>query len=470
MKRKKKRIRKSKTRSKRKPKQQKNLSTAIVKRDVVTPTVFRQGRERELTQSEIDLVHRTVALGTTADQFALFLWFCRKHQLDPVAKEVYCVLFNNTSTGEKDMVIITGIGGLRGMAARNHPADYGSTDQPIYTWFDPPQQTPWHKSIPESCTVSVWKKGADRPTTATLYWEEFAPKDLREDKAQFWCRSPKNQLAKCTEAQALRKAYPDLANIYVREELAQIEEQYTEGGRRIIPEYRITDTGREAVIKEAESQLAGNPPSDLPESLKKRSPGPRNDQPQKVDSPAPGPNSKLIILDWSADEASPKLQGDIAMLLPTFQAQLTMAWFDKAWHFLPKDAETIRHTARQLGYQITELMPKLDEPRPPVRHQQPTPSEDDGDLVVCRIKESIKKEVSAKTKNKGKQLREVRDVKVILKDGTKHTWRCWDSKYFRAFDEGINLVARFELARNKKFVNITRPLVIGSKTGKELES
>jgi phage recombination protein Bet len=234
-------------------------STAIVKPEVLRPAtaVTATGRIRKLSEDEVSLLKRTVAKGTSDDEFAMFLWFCRNHQVDPVAGEVYCIMRWDSKrdvvgTGEDGkpiyqggmkMTITMGIGGLRGLAARKHK-DYGSTDDPV--WEFGTRKTKALRRIPESVSVAVWKKGAARPTRATIFWDEFAPKDLENEpwKHDFWNRSPANQLAKCCEAQALRKSYPDLNNIYIPEELAQTDQDYTPSGRQIVTQSGTSPSGK----------------------------------------------------------------------------------------------------------------------------------------------------------------------------------------------------------------------------------
>jgi hypothetical protein len=118
-------------------------------------------QDRTMPQDKVDLLKRTVARGTTDDQLALFLHICQRHGLDPFAKQVYCVLFNNSNNppGVKDMVIITGIDGYRKMAARDHK-DFAGSKSAVFTWFDPDKRTPRANArIPESATVTVKRKG-----------------------------------------------------------------------------------------------------------------------------------------------------------------------------------------------------------------------------------------------------------------------------------------------------------------------
>ena len=224
------------------------------------------GRTRKLSSDEIALLKRTCAKGTSDDEFSMFLWFCRNHEVDPIAQEVYCIMRwdskrdivgqdkdgKNIYQGGNKMTIQMGIGGLRGLAARKHK-DYGSTDEPVWVFGE--RKTPAGKRIPEQVSVSVWKKGAERPTTATIFWDEFVPKDLATNawKYDFWNNAPANQLAKCCESQSLKKAYPDLNNIYTKEELDRTADDYTPDGRQVVDDKGFAPSGR-AVTYEAQNR------------------------------------------------------------------------------------------------------------------------------------------------------------------------------------------------------------------------
>src|SRR6266404_2913732 len=124
-----------------------NTTTAIVKPQVLPPPmVYRGKRERRLTEDEIALLQRTVAKGTSPDEFALFLWVCKKHKVDPVIGQIHCARFwlkkhhqekrpTQDGKGEIDvwvggyqMVIMMGINGYRSIASRSHK-DYGGNDE-----------------------------------------------------------------------------------------------------------------------------------------------------------------------------------------------------------------------------------------------------------------------------------------------------------------------------------------------------
>jgi len=80
--------------------------------------------------------------------------------------------------------------------------------------------------------VKVFKRGMPEPSVGVAYWSEYAPPlDIKE--AFMWRKMPRHMLAKCAEALALRKAHPDLADVYTTEEMSRTNLEATPDGRRI---------------------------------------------------------------------------------------------------------------------------------------------------------------------------------------------------------------------------------------------
>jgi len=193
--------------------------------------VYRAQRPITLSDRQVDLIKRLYAKDANADEFELFMQICKSSRLDPFKKEIYCLIFSKNDIDKRQMVIITGIDGYRSMAARDHK-DFAGADAATFTWPDTVQKTPAGKRIPESATVVVKDTKGNR-TSATVWWEELAPVDLKEKRADFWNRMPKNQLEKCAEAKGIRKRFPGRGNIFIREELDQAMQDLTPEGRQI---------------------------------------------------------------------------------------------------------------------------------------------------------------------------------------------------------------------------------------------
>jgi phage recombination protein Bet len=199
----------------------KKAPTALVK---ATPAPAVKAKPWVLREEQVALLKRTVAKGTTDDEFALFLWVAKKHKLDPMTRQLHAVKRWSRAENREVMAIQIGIDGYRSMAARNH-RDYGGVDEPEYEMNQ--------DGSLKLARVRVWKKGFGHPTVGVAFWKEYAPLDLNKPQAFMWVKMPKGQLAKCAEALALRKAYPELADIYTDEEMAQADDDYSPGGREI---------------------------------------------------------------------------------------------------------------------------------------------------------------------------------------------------------------------------------------------
>lgn len=166
----------------------------------------------------------------------LVLSYCRASGLDPMTKPVHIVPMK-VSTGRKDQngwdikemrdVVMPGIGLYRINASRT--GEYAGCSEPEFgptqhlqfkreVWEDGPNNRRQKKLVdsslayPEWCKVTVTKivDGKEREFTAKEYWlENYAEKGDTGGPNSMWEKRPFAQLAKCTEAQALRKAFPE---------------------------------------------------------------------------------------------------------------------------------------------------------------------------------------------------------------------------------------------------------------------
>lgn len=167
----------------------------------------------------------------------MVLAYCRATGLDPMTKPVHIVPMK-VNTGRKDDrgwdiketrdVVMPGIGLYRINAARTgqyagcSEPEFGPTRQLQFKreqWEDKPHGSGRQKRLvdaeliyPEWCKVTVTRvvDGKEREFTAKEYWlENFAEKGEGGGPNPMWEKRPFAQLAKCTEAQALRKAFPE---------------------------------------------------------------------------------------------------------------------------------------------------------------------------------------------------------------------------------------------------------------------
>lgn len=172
--------------------------------------------------------------------------YCRAQSLDPMLKPVHIVPMK-VSTGNKDNygndikamrdVVLPGIGLYRTIAARSEA--YAGMGEPVFgpligidcfkdVWGNGPNGNrqklgtdTYQIQVPEWCSVTVEKlvNGQVRQFTAKEYWRENYAEKSDGSPNSMWAKRPYGQLAKCTEAQALRKAFPEVGALPTAEEM-----------------------------------------------------------------------------------------------------------------------------------------------------------------------------------------------------------------------------------------------------------
>ena len=195
-------------------------NTAVAVKQVATPTTI------TFTPEQVDLIKRTVAEGATNDELALFMHQAKRTGLDPLARQIYCV------KRQGKMTIQTSIDGFRVVAERT--GVYAGQDAPIHAYGKNPKKV-GEKFVPYKTQVNIYKfnpKTGERYLAAVgeAFWDEFKPQGGQDF---MWKKMPHVMLAKCAEAQALRKAFPqDLSGLYTDDEMAQTGDKDVNGGKK----------------------------------------------------------------------------------------------------------------------------------------------------------------------------------------------------------------------------------------------
>jgi len=416
-----------------------------------------------LNHDEIAIVKNSIAKGASDEELQFCLTVARRYKLDPFKQQIWFVKRwdskadnGHGGTGTNVWTPQVGINGLLFAAGRDHKAEFGSVSLPEYGPIN--EKT----KAPEWARVAVWKKGVAEPTVAEAYWSEYCPEDL--SKAPFWRKMPRRMLGKCATALAIRQAYPDLGGLYIPEECARINEEFTPSGRQITPAVPTggSHEAGQAVAQEKIAKLKGA-------STAKAEPV--KTAPIAKSEPETPPKG-ILEIDW-AEESSPKLFGDLpAEVLEVLKKYVTLTEKDGFYRILPKDVETVRQFCEAANYRLVEHMPQKsspvsamspgskaaalgggkDETKAP---NTPAAAKKEEPVLVTGIIERVNHTTTANGK--------VMAYVTILSDKKKFDYSSWDKTINDELEKGKGKVATVFVKISGKYRNLVGLKNVGAK-------
>ena len=163
----------------------------------------------------VTVLENSLYPGASPQSIAMVINYCQAAGLDPMQKPAHIVPMWDSKAGRMRDVIMPGIGLYRTQAART--GQYAGVTEPEYG----PDVT--EKIGGQEITYPLWCKvvvkrmmpnGQIVEFAAIERWKEnYAVKGGKEKSIApnaMWTKRPYAQLAKCSEAQALRKAFPEM--------------------------------------------------------------------------------------------------------------------------------------------------------------------------------------------------------------------------------------------------------------------
>jgi phage recombination protein Bet len=172
-------------------------------------------------------VLRSVGIGEDVSEGELtaFLHECQTRKLDPFTKQIYLIGRWDKQARRKVYRSQTGIDGFRLIARRAADKAGESIEYEDTVWcdLDGKWTDVWlSDKAPAACKVVVLRNGKRFPVTAR--YAAYVQVNSDQAPTGLWAKMPDSQLAKCCEALALRKAFPEeLGGIYTEEEMAQAD-------------------------------------------------------------------------------------------------------------------------------------------------------------------------------------------------------------------------------------------------------
>lgn len=155
--------------------------------------------------------------GAAPDSIKMVLGYCKAAGLDPMQKPVHIVPMWDSKAGAMRDVVMPGVNLYRTQAMRS--GECAGVTEPEYGPDVKEDIGGQSITFPAWCRVTVKRRlptGEIVDFTAREFWKEnYAVKGGKEKSIApnaMWFKRPYGQIAKCAEAQALRKAFPEIAS------------------------------------------------------------------------------------------------------------------------------------------------------------------------------------------------------------------------------------------------------------------
>lgn len=185
--------------------------------------------------------------------------------LDPWSRQIFPIKRRQQQNGQwiEKMTIQTAIDGYRAIAERT--GLYAGQTKTLYCGDDGEWRDAWPwREPPIGARVGVLRAGWAEPAVMEAYLHEFCQWSKDGKPQGLWRTMPRVMLAKCAEAQALRKAFPNTyRNVYASEEMGQADSHpdlYVEA-RQAPPKALTVPVGQVVILhpeKAAEGPVAVN--------------------------------------------------------------------------------------------------------------------------------------------------------------------------------------------------------------------
>jgi phage recombination protein Bet len=200
--------------------------TAVATRPTTNNTALSiNDGQTEFTPGQVATLRQLGVDNATREDLAVFFHVVRRTGLDPFARQIYMV--GRWSKQGTKFTIQTGIDGYRLIARRavDRTRETLGYEDTVWCGEDGQWREVWlSKEPPAAAKVTVLRNGERYPAVALF--TEYAQTTKDGGLTQMWREKGALMIAKCAEALALRKAFPqDLSGIYTAEEMAQADNE-----------------------------------------------------------------------------------------------------------------------------------------------------------------------------------------------------------------------------------------------------
>lgn len=191
------------------------------------------------TPEQEQMIRDMFLSGAPKEEAAVLLELARVRKLNPITRQIHFVKRWDGVKKREVWSAQVGIDGFRTIAERT--GLYDGQDEPEFEYDE--------KKKLKLCRVRVYRKGWSRPAVGVAHYSEYVQTKKEGGPNAMWARGEHFMLAKCAEASAFRKAFPeDTGGLYIPEEMGS----ETEAPPTTPPVQRTQSVKAQVVAKAAE--------------------------------------------------------------------------------------------------------------------------------------------------------------------------------------------------------------------------
>jgi phage recombination protein Bet len=164
----------------------------------------------EFTLDQRKMIRDSFLSGASEPEAAMLMELARVRKLNPITRQIHFVKRWDSNKNCEVWSAQVGIDGFRSIAERT--GRYDGQDEPEFEYDA--------KGAMKLCRVKVYRKDWSRPSVGLAHFSEYAQYKKDKSLTSMWATKPHVMLAKCAEALAFRKAFPeDMSGLCSSEEM-----------------------------------------------------------------------------------------------------------------------------------------------------------------------------------------------------------------------------------------------------------